>query len=57
MPVSELVASEMDIVAYLDKDDDGKITRATWHEIEIIPNGLTRIEENLFEMSIRDRSS
>ena len=48
VPVSELVASEMDIVAYLDKDDDGKITRATWHEIEIIPNGLTRIEANLF---------
>lgn len=48
VPVSELVASEMDIVAYLDKDDDGKITRGTWHEIEIIPNGLTRIEANLF---------
>lgn len=48
VPVSELVASEMDIVAYLDKDDDGKIARGTWHEIEIIPNGLTRIEANLF---------
>ena len=48
VPASALTDSEMDIVAYLDKDDDGKITRGTWHEIEIVPNGLTRIEANLF---------
>ena len=39
---------EMDIVAYLAKDENGKITRGTWHEIEIVPNGLTRIEASLF---------
>lgn len=48
VPASALTDSEMDIVAYLEKDDDGKITRGTWHEIEIVPNGLTRIEANLF---------
>ena len=48
VPASALTDSEMDIVAYLEKDDDGKITRGTLHEIEIVPNGLTRIEANLF---------
>ena len=41
-------ASEMDIVQYLAKDGDGKITRGTWHEIKIVPDSLTRIEANLF---------
>lgn len=30
------------------KDEDGKITRGTWHEIKIVPDSLTRIEANLF---------
>lgn len=48
VPASAIKSDEMDIVAYLAKDEDGKITRGTWHEIEIVPNGLTRIEANLF---------
>ena len=48
VPASAITSDEMDIVAYLAKDEDGKITRGTWHEIEIVPNGLTRIEANLF---------
>ena len=48
VPASEIKSDEMDIVWYLAKDEDGKITRGTWHEIEIVPNGLTRIEANLF---------
>ncbi len=48
VPESALTGSEIDIVAYLAKDDAGKITRGTWHEIEIVPNRLTRIEANLF---------
>lgn len=48
VPASEIKSDEMDIVGYLAKDEDGKITRGTWHEIEIVPNGLTRIEANLF---------
>jgi len=41
-------ADEMDIVRYLRTDSNGKITRGTWHEIEIVPSGLSRIEANLF---------
>lgn len=48
VPASAVKSDEMDIVEYLAKDEDGKITRGTWHEIEIVPNGLTRIEANLF---------
>lgn len=46
--VPAIARDEMDIVAYLAKDENGKITRGTWHEIEIVPNGLTRIEASLF---------
>lgn len=48
VPESALTGSEIDIVAYLAKDEDGKITRGAWHEIEIVPDRLTRIEANLF---------
>lgn len=48
VPASAITSDEMDIVGYLAKDEDGKITRGAWHEIEIIPNELTRIEANLF---------
>lgn len=48
VPSSEVANDEMDIVAYLDKDSNGKITRGTWHEIQLVPNGLCRIEANLF---------
>ena len=48
IPPEALEENEIDIVAYLDKDNNGKITRGTWHEIKIVPNGLTRIEANLF---------
>lgn len=41
-------ADELDIVRYLRTDSNGKITRGTWHEIEIVPSGLSRIEANLF---------
>lgn len=48
VPADAVTSDEMDIVAYLAKDEDGKITRGTWHEIEIVPDDLTRIEANLF---------
>ena len=48
IPASAVTSDEMDIVAFLAKDEDGKITRGTWHEIEIVPDGLTRIEASLF---------
>ena len=48
VPASELNSREIDVSGYLTKDTNGKITRNSWHEIQIIPNQLTRIEANLF---------
>ena len=39
---------EVDIVDYLDKDNGGKITRDTWHKVEILPNKQSRIVAALF---------
>lgn len=48
IPAGSVQNDEMDIVPYLSKDANGKIIRGIWHEIQIIPNALTRIEANLF---------
>ena len=39
--------TDVDIVPYLAKDGEGKITRGTWHEITISPNDLGRIVANV----------
>lgn len=39
---------EVNIIPYLAKDNQGKITRGSWHTIEIIPNKLTRISASVF---------
>lgn len=39
---------ELDIVEWLEKDEEGRITRGTWHTVELVPDKLTRIEANLF---------
>ena len=38
---------EVDVTQYLEMQD-GRIKRGVWHEIEIVPDKLTRIEANLF---------
>ena len=48
VPADVLADSEIDIVEYLSVDNDGKIKRGTWHEIQIVPDGIIRIEANLF---------
>lgn len=40
--------SDIDIVSYLDTDSSGKITRGTWHEVQITPNTRSRIVGSLF---------
>jgi len=35
--------TDIDIIPYLAKDNEGKITRGTWHEIKITPNNLGRV--------------
>lgn len=42
------MGGSVDLVAYLTKDDNGKITRNTWHRIEITPDALTRIVSDVF---------
>lgn len=40
--------SDINIVSYLSKDDSGKITRNTWHTVEVAPNQMSRIVAALF---------
>lgn len=40
--------SEINIIPYLSKDEDGRIQRGTWHEVEIVPDSLTRINASIF---------
>ena len=47
MPGSYASGAEVDIIDYLSVDGDGRIQRGAWHEVQIIPNGLTRIEAAL----------
>jgi phage minor structural protein len=35
--------NDVDIIPYLAKDGEGKVTRGTWHEIKITPDDLGRI--------------
>jgi hypothetical protein len=47
VPSGAIIDGEFDAIPYLDKDANGKITRGTWHDIEITPNTNTRIVANL----------
>lgn len=48
VPASEAAKREIDVSAWLAKDENGKILRNSWHEIQIVPDQLTRIEATLF---------
>ena len=48
VPAGSVNPNEMDIVSWLSKDAGGRIQRGAWHDVQIIPNTLTRIEANLF---------
>lgn len=48
VPADSVSSNEMNIIQWLSKNEYGKIIRGTWHTVEIIPDGLTRIEANLF---------
>lgn len=39
---------ELDVAPYLRKNDDGKVLRGTWHSVEFVPSGITRITADLF---------
>lgn len=40
--------TEINIIPLLSKTSGGKINRGTWHEVEIIPDELTRINASIF---------
>lgn len=39
---------EIDIAKYMAANDDGRVTRSTWHKVAFVPDELTRITANLF---------
>lgn len=39
---------ELDVAPYLRKNSEGKVMRGTWHEVEFVPDGITRITADLF---------
>ncbi len=41
-------STDVNIIPYLSKDNGGKIERGTWHEVEIVPDSLTRINASIF---------
>jgi phage minor structural protein len=43
VPVTANKAEEINLVDYLAKDSNGKVTRGTWHRVEITPSGRARI--------------
>lgn len=52
---SGTTGDRIDLIDYIDKDSNGKITRGR-HEIELLPNALARIEaELIFRVFIRSR--
>jgi phage minor structural protein len=47
VPMTSTSGNDIDIIPYLAKDSGGKIQRGTWHEVEITPNNLARINANI----------
>lgn len=41
-------SNELDIAPYMSKDSAGRVTRGTFHRVEFVPDGLTRLTANLF---------
>jgi len=46
VPITGTGGDRIDLVDYMDKGVDGKITRGR-HEVELLPNDLARIEADL----------
>jgi hypothetical protein len=46
IPHTDINGERLDLIPYMSKDSSGRITRGK-HEVEILPNGLARIEADL----------
>ncbi|MEK5089704.1 phage tail protein [Paenibacillus sp. FSL M8-0228] len=47
VPVNETSGNDINIIPYLSKDGDGRVSRGNWHEIQIAPNSLGRVVANV----------
>ncbi|WP_245153936.1 phage tail spike protein [Jeotgalibacillus proteolyticus] len=57
VPINDLNVTDLNIIPYLAKDSGGRVTRGTWHTIEITPNNLARINANVISrLFIQSRS-
>ena len=48
IPPEKVSGSEIDVIPYLSKDNNGRIVRGMWHEVSGVPDKLTRIQADLF---------
>ena len=48
IPPEKVNGSEIDVIPYLSKDNNGRIVRGMWHEVSVVPDKLTRIQADLF---------
>ncbi|HDR4551262.1 phage tail spike protein [Bacillus cereus] len=47
IPATSVSGENIDLISYLSKGNDGKIERGKWHEVEILPDKLGRINANI----------
>ncbi|WP_060667135.1 hypothetical protein [Bacillus sp. CHD6a] len=47
VPHSDIVGANIDLIPYLAKDENGKISRGRWHQVTIRPNDLGRVNANI----------
>ncbi|SPY16902.1 phage minor structural protein, N-terminal region [Paenibacillus polymyxa] len=45
--ISGTSGNDINIIPYLSKDGDGRVSRGNWHEIQIAPNSLGRVVANV----------
>ncbi|MGM2697982.1 phage tail spike protein, partial [Bacillus cereus group sp. Bce037] len=47
LPMDSTSGDNIDLIPYLSKGGDGKIDRGRWHEVELLPDKLGRINANV----------
>lgn len=47
LPITSLSGKNVDLIPYLDKDEDGRVIRG-WHTLEVAPNDLARITAHIY---------
>ncbi|ALY08080.1 hypothetical protein BhaS171_00024 [Bacillus phage vB_BhaS-171] len=47
VPGDSLSGENVDLIPYLAKDSEGKVSRGAWHTVEVLPNDLARIQAQI----------